>query len=60
MSRGDDQREGGLGVPLLERGQVALALLLDRREHVASAAPGQPGAADGLGRVEARRLGAAR
>ena len=42
--RRDDRRRQRLGVPLLERGAVALALLSTRRRDPARPAPGQPGA----------------
>ena len=40
--RGDERRRPDLGLPLLERGEVALALLLDAGRHAARAVPGQP------------------
>ena len=57
---GDDRRDSVWGVPLLERGEVALALLLHARRHAARAAPRGRGAAPGLRRVAARRVRAAR
>ena len=57
--RRDDRRPKRLGVPVLERGQVAVALLLDGREHAAPHAPGAPRAGRAVGRVAADRLGAA-
>ena len=57
--RRDDRRPTRLGVPVLERGEVAVALLLDGREHASPHAPGAPRAGRALGRVAADRLGAA-
>ena len=48
-----------LGVPVLERGEVAIALLLHGREHASPHPPGAPCAGRALGRVTADRLGAA-
>ena len=56
---GDDRRDRALGVPLLERGPVALALLLDGRDDAQAPVSRQPGAAPAFGRVQAGRLGAA-
>ena len=58
--RGDERRAERLGFPILKRGEVPLAVLLDRREHSAPSASRQPGSAPALGRVETRCLGAAR
>ena len=56
----DDQRRAALGVPLLERGQVPFALLLDHLRH-AEGALSRRSAARRLRRgVAHRRLGAAR
>ena len=52
--------ERALGVPLLERGQVAVALLQRRRRHAARAVPGRSGAAAALRRDAPGRLRAAR
>ena len=40
--------DAGLGLPLLERGQVAVALLLDRRRHACAGCTRTPGAAQTL------------
>ena len=56
---GDHRRRDHVGVPLLQRGQVALAVPQRRRRDAAGAVPRQPGAAPALGRCAARGVRAA-
>jgi hypothetical protein len=44
------RRRGGVGVPLLQRGAVTLAVLQHQDAHPGAAVPGQPGLPRGLGR----------
>ena len=57
---GDERRHAPVGVPLLERREVAVALLLHARGHASRAAPRGRRAARALRRVTPRRLRAPR